>query len=75
MKLYNLLILSKNTKMSKNNFKAPKKSVIVIFSFRILPCEQNKSAIYSTLHHMIIPTSWTVRLNAVGTFNRPLGSV
>ena len=52
MKLYSLLILTKKTKKSKNNFKAPKKSEIVIFSGRILPCKQNKSAIYSTLHHI-----------------------
>ena len=52
MKLYSLLILTKNTKMSKNNFKAPKKSEIVIFPDRILPCKQNKSAIYNTLHHI-----------------------
>ena len=47
MKLYRLLILTKNTKKSKNNFKAPKKSEIAI-----LPCKQNKSAIYRTLHHI-----------------------
>ena len=52
MKLYSLLILTKNTKNSKNNFKAPKKSGIVIFPGRILPCKQNKSAIYSTSHHI-----------------------
>ena len=52
MKLYSLLILTENTKKSKNNFKAPKKSEIVTFSGRILPCTQNKSAIYSTLHHI-----------------------
>ena len=51
MKLYSPLILTKNTKKSNNNFKAPKKSEIVIFPGRILPCKQNKSAIYSTLHH------------------------
>ena len=45
MKLYSLLILAKNTKKSKNNFKAPKKSEIVVFPGRILPCKQNKSAI------------------------------
>ena len=32
MKLYNLLILTENTKKSKNNFKAPKKGKIVVFS-------------------------------------------
>ena len=52
MKLYSLLILTKNTKKSKNNFKAPKKSEIVIFPGRILPCKQNKSAIYSTSHQI-----------------------
>ena len=53
MKLYSLLILTKNTKKSKNNFKAPRKSEIDIFPGRILPCKQNKSAIYSTLHHIL----------------------
>ena len=52
MKLYSLLILTKNTKMSKKNFKAPKKSEIVIFPGRILPCTQNKSAIYTTSYHI-----------------------
>ena len=52
MKLCSLLILTKNTKKLKNNFKAPKKSEIVIFLGRIVPCKQNKSAIYSTLHHI-----------------------
>ena len=52
MKLYSLPILTKNTKKSKNNFKAPKKSEIIIFPGPILPCKQNKSAIYSTLHHI-----------------------
>ena len=51
MKPYSLLILTKNTKKSKINFKAPKKSEIVIFPDRILPCKQNKSAIYSTSYH------------------------
>ena len=36
--------------IKKNSFKALKKSEIVIFPGRILPCKQNKSAIYSTLH-------------------------
>ena len=40
MKLYSLLILTENTKKSKNNFKAPKKSEIVVFLGRILPCKQ-----------------------------------
>ena len=48
IKLYSLLILTKNTKKSKNNLKAPEKSEIVIFPGRI----QNKSAIYNTLHHI-----------------------
>ena len=52
MKLYSLLILTKNTKKSKNNFKAPKKSEIIIFPGCILSCKQNKSAIYSTFHHI-----------------------
>ena len=52
MKLYSLLILTENTKKSKNNFKEPKKSEIVVFLGRILPCKQNKSAIFSTLHHI-----------------------
>ena len=53
MKLYSLLILTKNTKKSKkNNFKAPKKSEIAIFPGSILPCKQNKSAIYRTLDHI-----------------------
>ena len=58
MKLYSLLILTKNTKKSKNNFKAPKKSEIAIFPGRILPCKQNKSAIYRTLHHIIPRLGW-----------------
>ena len=52
MKLYSLLILAKNTKKLKNSFKTPKKSEIVVFPGRILPCKQNKSAILSTLHHI-----------------------
>ena len=52
MKLYSLLILTENTLKSESNFKAPKNSEIVIFSGRILPCKQNKSAIYSTLQHI-----------------------
>ena len=35
MKPYSLLILIKNTKKSKNNFKAPKKSEIAVFPGRI----------------------------------------
>ena len=52
MKLYSLLILTKNTRKSKNNFKAPKKSEIVVFPGRILPCKQNKSALYITYSHV-----------------------
>ena len=52
MKLYSLLILTKNTKKGKKLFKTPKKSEIVKFPGRILPCKQNKSAIYKTLHHI-----------------------
>ena len=52
MKLYSLLILTEITKKSKNNFKESKRSEIVIFPGRILPCKQNKSAIYCTLHHI-----------------------
>ena len=36
MKLYSLLILTKNTKTSKHNIETPKKSEIVIFPGRIL---------------------------------------
>ena len=43
--IYSLLILTRNTKKSKNNFKAPKKSEIDIFPGRILSCKRNKSAI------------------------------
>ena len=50
--LYSLLIWTKNTKKSKNSFKAPKKSEIVIFPGRILSCKQKQSAIYSTSHHI-----------------------
>ena len=56
MKLYNLLVLPENTKKSKNNFEAPKKSEIVIFPGRILPCKQNKqqnTAIYTTYSHVL----------------------
>ena len=60
MKLFSLLILTKNKKKSKKKFKAPKKSEIVVFPGRILPCKQNKSAIFSTLHH-IFYTYQTVR--------------
>ena len=50
--LNSLLIWTKNTKKSKNNFKAPKKSEIVVFPGRILPCKQNKSAIFCTYSHV-----------------------
>ena len=55
MKLYNLLILTENTKKSKKQFEAPKKSEIVIFPRRILPCKQNKSAIWMLcgIHYFI----------------------
>ena len=46
MKLYSLLILTENTKKSKNNFKAPKKSETVVFPGRIY-CHVNKTCIYS----------------------------
>ena len=52
MKLYSLLFLTKNTKKSKNNFKAPKKSEIVIFSGRILPSKQY-TALYTTYSHVL----------------------
>ena len=52
MKLYSRLILTENTKKSKINFKAPKKSEIVVFPGSILPCKQNKSAIFRILHHI-----------------------
>ena len=52
MKLYSLLILTENTKKSKNNFKASKKSEIVVFLGRILPCKQIKSALYITYSHV-----------------------
>ena len=75
MKLYSLLILTKNTKKSQNNFKAPKKSAIVIFLGCILPCKQNKSAIFSTLHHIFprfgreieaITANWCLLVRAWG---------
>ena len=52
-------------KKSKNYLKAPKKSEIVKFPGRILPCKQNRSAIYSTLNH-IFP-----RLGRGDQSNRP----
>ena len=52
MKLYSLLILTKNTKKSKNYLKHREKSEIVKFPGRILPCKQNKSAICSTSYHI-----------------------
>ena len=52
MKLYSLLILTENTEKSKKIFKVLKKSEIVIFPGRVLPCKQNKWAIFSTLHHI-----------------------
>ena len=55
MKLYSLLILTENTKKSKNNFKAPKKSEIVVF--QVVYCHVNKtskqySALYITYSHV-----------------------
>ena len=50
--VYSLLISTGNTKKSKNNFKALKKSEIAVFPGRILPCKQDKSAIFSTLDHI-----------------------
>ena len=44
---------TKNTRKTKNYFKAQKNSEIIIFPGRILPCKQNKSAIYSNLHHVL----------------------
>ena len=55
IKLYILLILTENTKKSKNNFKAPKKCEIVVFPGRILPCKQTSqkySALYITYSHV-----------------------
>ena len=55
MKLYSLLIFTENTKKSKNNFKEPKKSEIVVFPGRILPCKQKSqqySALYITYSHV-----------------------
>ena len=59
MKLSSLLILTKNTRKSKNNFKAPKKSEIVIFLGRIsVYCHVNKTsqqytALYTTFSHAL----------------------
>ena len=50
MKLYSLLNLTKNTKKSKNNFKAPKKSEIAIFPGRILTCTNKTSQQYTGLY-------------------------
>ena len=52
MKLYTLLILTKNTKKIKNNFNAPKKSEIVIFLGRILLCKQKKT-LHPTYSHVL----------------------
>ena len=54
------MILTKSTKKSKNNFKAPKKSEIVVFPGRILPCKQKQ---VSNIQHFTshIPTYQTVR--------------
>ena len=57
MKLYSLLILTKNTKKAQNNFKTPKKSEIglAIFPGRILPCNtsQQYTAPYTTYSHVL----------------------
>ena len=56
MKPYSLLILTKNTKKSRNNFKAPKKSETVIFPGRILPCKktsQQYAALHTTYSHVL----------------------
>ena len=52
MALYSLLILTKSIKKSKNNFKAQKKTELVLFPGRILSCKQNKSAVYSISYHI-----------------------
>ena len=57
MKLYSLLILTENTKKSKNNFKAQKKSEIAIFPGRIY-CHVNKTSqqytgLYTTYSHVL----------------------
>ena len=49
------MILTKNTKMSKNNFEAPKKPKLDLFPGRILPCKQNNllyTALYTTYSHV-----------------------
>ena len=56
MKLYSLLILTKNTKKVKNNFKASQKSEIVIF--QVVYCHVNKTnqryvALYTTYSHVL----------------------
>ena len=58
MKLYSrLLILTKNTKQSKNNFKAPKKSKIVVFPGRILPYMGHSIVTDVTFSHALQPDS------------------
>ena len=57
MKLCSLLILTKNTKKSRNNFKAPKKSEIVIY-FQVVYCHvkktsQHYTALYTTFSHAL----------------------
>ena len=49
MKLYSLLMQTKKRKKSRNNFKAPKKSEIVIFPACILPCKQIQTAPHQPL--------------------------
>ena len=59
MKLYSLLILTKNTRKSKNNFKAPKMSEIDIVPGRtIVYCHVNKTnqqytTLYTTYSHVL----------------------
>ena len=76
MKLYNLLILTENTKKSKNNFEAPKESEIVIFQGR--HCHVNKTsqqytAPYTTYSHVldgkikVIAANWCLIVRTWGT--------
>ena len=52
IKLYSLLILTKNTKKSKNIFKAPKKSEIVVFPGHVNKTSQRYSALSITYSHV-----------------------
>ena len=74
LKLYSLLVLTKNTKKSKNNIKAPKTS-----DFQVLYCHVNKTsqqytALYTKYSHVLDGEIKAIVANAVGTFNRPLAS-